>query len=77
MDFTKIEQVTTKYNDMWKWPLAETTRTLYKKAAKTPKFGCHIQDEVFVRLGLPIKNHKSRHYGKAAQAWIDWMTAEH
>jgi hypothetical protein len=63
------------YNWMWRYPHSETTNDLYRRAAKTAKFGCHLQDEVLVRLGAVIPQHHSRkHYGKAAQEFISWMT---
>lgn len=63
------------YNKMWRDYRAVTTQRLYKAAAINAKFGVHLQDEVLVRLGFVLPSHRSRkHYGKAARAFIEWMT---
>ncbi len=62
------------YNSKWQYPYDRKTQTLYAKAATSPAFGCHLQNEVLVRLGDSVVGHKThKHYGKAAQAFIDWM----
>lgn len=63
------------YNLMWKGYRAATTIRLYRAAATTARYGVHLQDEVLVRLGFVLPSHHSRkHYGKAAQAFLHWMT---